>query len=187
MASKNIKPGRGTILIAQPFLNEDYFQRSVILLAEHNAEGTFGLVINKPLDVKLNDILPQFPDFTAGVYVGGPVQTESVFFIHSAGEKIPQSMPILDDLVWGGDIGVVEDLIHRGELAPEQIRFFLGYSGWSPQQLEQEIAQHTWVVSRAGASVLLNAAPSQLWQKMVRRLGPEYAEWVIYPTDPSLN
>ncbi len=187
MSAKESKPSRGKILIAQPFLNEEYFQRSVILLAEHNEEGTFGLVINKPLDFGLNDILPEFPDFTTGVYIGGPVKTDSVFFIHTLGEKIPKSMPIIDGLFWGGDIGVVEDLVHRKELKPDQIRFFLGYSGWSPLQLDKEIEEHTWVVSSARASMLLGTNPAQLWPKMVKRLGADYAEWVLYPTDPSLN
>lgn len=181
------KPATGKILISQPFLNEAYFQRSVVLLAEHNEEGTFGLVMNKPLNVHLNEILSDFPEFAAGIYIGGPVKTDSLFFIHTLGSRVPNSVKIIEGLWWGGDIDLIGNLILEKKITAGQVRFYLGYSGWGPSQLENELLDFSWVVSSTNADVLLKTPPQNLWKKMVRKLGPDYAEWINYPTNPSLN
>lgn len=182
-----LKPATGKILISQPFLNEAYFQRAVILLAEHNEDGSFGLVMNKPLDLHLNEVLGDFPEFSAGIYIGGPVKTDSLFFIHTLGSKVPGSVKILDGLWWGGDIESVGDMILGKKILPDEIRFYLGYSGWGPQQLESELKEYSWVVSTAKAEMLLKTPAGKLWKTLVKKLGPDYSEWVNYPTDPSLN
>lgn len=184
---KPVKPGSGKVLVAAPFLNDFYFGRSVVLLADHSKEGSFGIVLNKPLDIRFNDILEEFPNFTAGVYVGGPVKSESLFFIHTLGESIPQSVRIIEGLYWGGDIDEVRSAIIEGRIKAGQIRFFLGYSGWAPRQLEQELEEHSWVVTQAKTKELLGTEPVQLWKNMVKRLGSEYSEWINYPIDPRMN
>jgi len=187
MKTRMIKPATGKILISQPFLNEVYFQRSVVLLAEHSAEGSFGLVMNKPLNIHLNEVLSDFPEFTAGIFIGGPVKTDSLFFIHTMGKEIPKSIKILDGLWWGGDIELIRELITNKKIATEQIRFYLGYSGWGPNQLESELLENSWVVSSSKVDILLKTPSQNLWNKMVRTLGPEYTEWINSPADPSLN
>jgi putative transcriptional regulator len=177
----------GSILISQPFLSEYYFRRSVVLLADHKEDGSFGLVMNKPVDMKLNELLDGFPDFNSKVYLGGPVSTENIYFIHTLGARIPASVPIIDGLYWGGDIDVVREMMLDGTLTPDQMRFYLGYAGWGPHQLEDELEEHSWVLSTARAENLLKTRPDQLWPSMVKKLGPDYSQWVNYPIDPSLN
>lgn len=184
---KVLKPGSGRILIAAPFLNDFYFGRSVVLLADHGKEGSFGIVMNKPLDLQFNDILQEFPNFTAGVYVGGPVKSDSLFFVHTLGEAIPQSVKIIDGLYWGGDIDEIRSAIVEGRIEARQIRFFLGYSGWSPDQLERELEEHSWVVTQATTNELLDAEPAKMWNGLVRSLGKNYSDWVNYPIDPRMN
>ncbi len=187
MESKVLKPSAGSILISQPFLSEYYFSRSVVLLADHNEDGSFGLVMNKPLDMKFNELLAEFPHFDAKIFLGGPVKTDNLYFIHTLGEQVPGSIRILDGLYWGGDIDVVKDMISSQKITTAQIRFYLGYAGWAAKQLERELEEYSWVISKAKAESLLKARPTMMWASMVKKLGPDYAEWVNYPIDPSLN
>jgi putative transcriptional regulator len=180
-------PAPGSILISQPFMSEFYFRRSVVLLADHNDEGTFGLVMNKPIDMKFNELLLEFPTFDAGVFLGGPVQTDRLFFIHTLGDLIPASIKIIDGLFWGCDIDPVKELILTNKITPDQIRFYLGYAGWGPKQLEDELEEKSWVVSKSKAANLLKTKPDNMWAAMVKKLGPQYVEWINYPIDPSLN
>lgn len=168
-------------------MNEFYFRRSVVLLADHNKEGSFGLVMNKPIDMKFNELLAEFPAFDARVFLGGPVKTDNLYFIHTLGEAIPRSLKIIEGLYWGGDIDYVKDLISGSSITTNQIRFYLGYAGWGPKQLESELEEFSWVIGRAKSETLLKAKPDNMWATMVKKLGPEYAEWVNYPIDPSLN
>ena len=126
-----IKPKQGIILISEPSLKDFYFKQSVVLLVEHNEEGTFGVIVNKPIEVRLDEVIKGFPGLENTVYLGGPVKTDSIFFIHTI-PGIENSLRIMDGLFWGGDIEVVRDLMVSGKLSDDQIRFFLGYSGWHP-------------------------------------------------------
>lgn len=185
--SNNVKPERGKILISEPLLMDYYFRRSVVLLAEHNEEGSFGVIMNKPLSVKLNEVVKNFPDFDSDIYLGGPVQSDSLFFIHTLGNRIEGSHEILDGIYWGGEMEAVKEMISLNLIQPEEIRFYIGYSGWSPDQLEEELIKNSWVVSLVKASYLLNTNPSLLWQQSLKKLGEEYSRWTQFPEDPMLN
>ncbi len=185
--SNNIKPGRGRILISEPLLMDYYFKRSVILLAEHNEEGSFGVIMNKPLSVRLNEVVKDFPHFNSEIYLGGPVQSDSLFFIHTLGEKISGSHEIIDGIYWGGEMEVVKEMISLNLINPDEIRFYIGYSGWSPNQLEEELERNSWVVSLVKANYLLKTNPGLLWKRSLEKLGEEYAMWIKYPDDPMLN
>jgi putative transcriptional regulator len=185
--SNNIKPKRGKILISEPFLLDYFFKRSVILLAEHNEEGTFGVIINKPIKARFNQVVKDFPEFNSRVFLGGPVQSDSLFFIHTLGDKVENSLEILPGIFWGGDIERIRELIILSVLKPSQIRFFIGYSGWSPHQLEDELERNSWVVSSLSADDILRTTPSMLWSRSLRKLGNDYAHWVKFPDDPSDN
>ncbi|MFO7614891.1 MAG: YqgE/AlgH family protein [Bacteroidales bacterium] len=185
--TNNIKPARGTILISEPFLWDYFFKRSVILLAEHNEDGTFGVIVNKPIKARFNEVVKDFPTFNAKVFLGGPVQSDSLFFIHTLGDQIVNSMEIMPGVYWGGDIEQVRELIQIGILKPSQIRFFIGYSGWSPNQLDSELERNSWVVSHIGVEELLKTTPSALWARSLRRLGKDYAHWIKFPDDPGEN
>ncbi|MCF8304173.1 MAG: YqgE/AlgH family protein [Bacteroidales bacterium] len=182
-----MKPGAGKILISEPFLQDFYFRRSVVLLAEHNEDGSFGLIINKPIDVDFNEVVKDFPHFDGQLYLGGPVKTDSLFYIHTQGELIPDSLKIMEGLYWGGDIEQIKEMVRMGQLQPGDIRFFVGYSGWMSKQLDRELNENSWVVSRANRDRILMHDPVSLWNEIVKSLGRDYAVWANYPTDPTLN
>lgn len=185
--TNNIKPSRGKILISEPLLMDYYFKRSVVLLAEHNDEGSFGVIMNKPLAVKLNEVIKDFPDFDSEIYLGGPVQSDSLFFIHTLGDKIEGSQEIIDGIYWGGEMEAIKEMIVLNLIKPDEIRFYIGYSGWSPKQLDEELVKNSWVVSLVKASYLLDTNPSALWKQSLEKLGENYSQWTKFPDDPMLN
>jgi putative transcriptional regulator len=185
--TNNLKPSKGKVLISEPFLIDYYFRRSVVLLAEHNDDGSFGLIINKPVEMFLHEVVKGFPPFDAHVYLGGPVKTDTLFFLHTRGNLIENSMEIINGLYWGGDIEHVKELIYLGLIKPADIKFFAGYSGWISKQLESELSRNSWLVANTKTSDVMQTNTSKLWNKTVKRLGAEYAYWTNFPMDPALN
>jgi putative transcriptional regulator len=180
------KPKQGSILISEPSLRDFYFRQSVILLAEHNAEGTFGVIINKPIEARLKDIIKGFSAYNLPVYLGGPVQTDSIFFIHTKSE-VDLCMPIMQGLYWGGDLNMIKAMLRNKTMSPHDIRFFLGYSGWSANQLDRELSEKSWVLSQTTVNEVINAHPETLWQNYLKSMGQDYAIWANFPADPTLN
>ncbi|NOR87266.1 MAG: YqgE/AlgH family protein [Bacteroidales bacterium] len=187
MKPTNIKPNAGSILISEPSLKDMYFNRAVVLIADHNSDGSFGIILNKPLDVQLNDIVKGFPEFDARVYLGGPVSTKNLFFLHKKGDLIRNSTLIKEDLFWGGEIDDVKSLIDLGVLQKEDIRFYIGYSGWTENQLDEELKEFSWLVDNPEIQELISVPTSEMWKKSVSRLGKDYELWANFPNDPSLN
>jgi putative transcriptional regulator len=185
--SNDLKPSRGKILISEPLLADNYFKRAVVLLAEHNDDGSFGIIMNKPIDNKFNEIVSDFPDFGGRLFLGGPVSNSSLFFIHTLGEQVDNSLKIMDGLYWGGDIESVRELMTLKQIDANQIRFCIGYSGWSSHQLEEELERNSWLVSGLPADTLMNTDPDKLWEYALRKLGNDYSYWENFPTDPNLN
>jgi putative transcriptional regulator len=180
------KPKQGSILISEPSLRDFYFRQSVILLAEHNEEGTFGVIINKPIEARLRDIIKGFPGYNLPVYLGGPVKTDSIFFIHTR-DDVEQSMPIMQGLYWGGDLDAIREMLKKKEMSPHEIRFFVGYSGWSPNQLDRELKEKSWVLSQTTVSEVINDHPETLWSTYLKNMGQDYAIWANFPADPTFN
>jgi len=185
--TNNLKPAKGRILISEPFLADYYFKRSVVLLAEHNDDGSFGLILNKPVDVSFNSAIKGFPKFESKVFLGGPVKTNNLFFIHTAGSLIDESMEIMKGLYWGGDIEVIRELITLNKITPGEIKFFAGYSGWVSRQLEAELERNSWVVSDINAEQVMLSDPDTLWSNSLQWLGSDYAHWTTFPADPAMN
>lgn len=183
----NVRPAAGKLLLAEPFLGDPFFSRSVVLLIEHNEEGSFGLIMNKEVPVKPSEAVRSLGNYEGKVFVGGPVQPRSIFYLHTLGEKLSGSHHVLDKLYWGGDAMLLNEMIMKGEVKPGEVRFFLGYSGWSPGQLQDELKRDSWLVTTASAEFLLNTPPRQMWKTLLRRMGGKYAYWVNFPTDPLLN
>lgn len=181
-----IKPKQGSILISEPSLRDFYFRQSVVLLAEHNEEGTFGVIINKPVEARLKDIIKGFPAYNLPVYLGGPVKTDSIFFIHTR-DDIEQSLPIMEGLYWGGDLDAIRELLKDKVMMPREIRFFIGYSGWSPDQLDREIREKSWVLSQTTVQEIINNDPETLWSNYLKMMGRDYAIWANFPADPTFN
>jgi putative transcriptional regulator len=183
---KRVAPREGRILIAEPGLLDHSFKRAIILLVEHNDQGTVGFVLNNLIDIKLTELIPNFPDFNTQISIGGPVSPNSFHFIHTLGDLIPDTKMISQGLYWGGDFEIVKALIELNKITPRQIRFFIGYSGWGNNQLEKEIKENSWVVSELDL-IQIMATQSNLWGKVVHQMGPRYKPWTIYPLNPSLN
>ncbi|MDO9512867.1 MAG: YqgE/AlgH family protein [Bacteroidales bacterium] len=185
--SNGIKPAVGKVLISEPFQSDFYFKRSVVLLAEHTEEGSFGLIMNKPLDLPFKDVVKGFPDFDGRVFIGGPVKVNNVYFLHSLGHIIEGSLKIIPGLFWGGDADQIREMILKKQIKPSEIMFFVGYSGWSSQQLETELNRNAWLVSSTNADIIKNVECGNLWSHMLTRLGGKYVHWKNYPIDPLSN
>jgi len=185
--SNHIAPRQGNILIAEPFLTGSYFNRSIIILASCNKDGAVGFILNKKVDFPVEDLFVDFPDFDSEIHIGGPVGTDSIYFIHTLGNLIPESIHIKDNLYWGGDFDTLKMQIKLGLVDHSQVRFFLGYSGWEAGQLEDEINENSWLVADTSESDLMNIEEDEMWAKSVRAMGGKYSMWENFPENPSLN
>jgi len=186
--NSKLQPSQGRLLISEPSLRDFYFSKSVVLLVEHTAEeGTFGLIINKPIHLKLNEVVKDFPEIDFPLYLGGPVHPERLFYIHTLGDQIPGSLKIFGDLYWGGEIKKLMELIDLKLVGPSQVRFFIGYSGWDAGQLNREMGEKSWIVTQATQNCVLADKAETLWANTLKKLGNDYAIWANFPADPILN
>lgn len=180
-------PSRGKILISEPFLCDETFGRSVILLIDHTEEGSMGLIINKPLKFFLNDVISEFKYLNdIPLYYGGPLGGDRLFFIHSIPD-IAGSIAIGKNLYFNGDFTEIKKYILQGNPIDNKIRFYLGYSGWETGQLDQEIEENTWLISKSSHSILLEQKYSHIWETALINLGHKYKVWARFPQVPSMN
>ena len=180
--SNSLSPQAGNILISEPLTNDFHFGRSVILLIDHQeAEGSFGVIINKKLNVAVNHIVDAFPDFAAPVYLGGPVSDNQLFFMHTLGEMIPDAYPVIDGLYWGGDHEALATLAQTGIANQHNVRFFLGYAGWDAGQLVDELVRNAWLVGGINAEQYWGTPSEKMWDSFVRRMGSPYDMWRRFP------
>lgn len=181
-----LKPGN--ILIAKPFLQDGFFKRSVIYMCEHNEEGSLGFVINKPQGLLLKDVFPHLKYGNFPLFEGGPVSSNQLFYTHTIGVKLSDSLEIGNGVYWGGNFYELSYFIEHGQVAPNQIRFYIGYSGWGKDQLEQEMHNESWVLSQSTKyTELINANPDNLWGQELIKINPGYRAFSDYSFDPSLN
>ena len=185
--SNTLKVSIGDVLISEPFLDDFYFRRSAILIVDHNDEGSFGVVINKRLNIPFNDIIMGFPKFDAEVYLGGPVDTDRVFFIHTIGEMIPDSHKIMSGLYWSGNINALKAMIKNDLIKPHEVRFYVGYAGWDGGQIRKELEANIWVVGKFSTKEILHTKPGKMWSTFVNKLGNKYILWNKFPVNPSDN
>jgi len=187
MKGEKIKPKKGHLLISEPFLHDPFFKRSVILVTEHNEEGSVGFILNKPINIKLHDALEEFPEFDGNLFMGGPVQRDSLYYIHSKGSIIGNSRKIMDGVYWGGDFETIKIMIQNKEIEESELRFFMGYSGWGKEQLNTELENNSWVVLPAKGSHVMQTDPNKLWAQIIKNIGSEYAFLANFPEQPSMN
>ncbi len=185
--TNNMSPQKGRILIAEPFLSGSYFNRSVVLLVAFSEKGAVGFILNKKVDLAVHDILPGFPEFEGQVYLGGPVATDSIYYIHKLGKRLPGSIQVLGDLYWGGDFEELKSQIKNGLIHPSEIRFFLGYSGWDSGQLERELKEDSWLVNNVEEHAVMRELNAASWVDFVKKVGTRYSVWENYPENPSMN
>lgn len=176
---------KGKILIAQPALGDSTFNRSVILLTDHNELGSIGFILNKPLNHSVNLYVSELEsDFP--VYEGGPVEMDKVFYVHNRPDIIRNSVHIVDNLYWSGDYEDVKRAINESLITENQIRFFLGYSGWGESQLQHEIDDNAWIVINNEIDIF-QEWDTNLWRSQMKKLGGEHLLWLNTPADPSMN
>lgn len=179
---------KGKLLLSEPSLLQDMvFGRSVVLIAEYNSDGAIGFILNKPINYLISELIPDI-EMPFSVYTGGPVEQDNIYFIHTKPEIIPYSVKISEGIFWGGDFEIVKQQINLGNISKNEIRFFLGYSGWQTGQLETEMQSNSWiVVSNPYKSTILSKAHTDFWKEQLKTLGEKYAIWVNAPENPELN
>ena len=182
-----IEAGPGILLIADPFLKDPNFLRTVVLLCDHTAEGSFGFVLNKKIEQTLNELLNNFDGFQLPVYYGGPVQTDTIHFVHQYPGLIPDAVKISNDIYWGGNFETVSALIKNNSINPNKIKFFIGYSGWGNGQLSGELDEKSWLTVAATKNLVFNTQPAEVWKGSLEHLGGDYEMLVNFPIDPQLN
>lgn len=182
-----LEPKKGRLLISEPFLADPYFRRTVVLLCEHNEEGSFGFVLNKFIDIGVNELIEDLPHLGSRISMGGPVQSGNLYYIHTLGEKIQGSMEIVKGIFMGGDFDMLKILLKSGNIEKGQIRFFVGYAGWGQDQLDEEMKERSWLVTAADPQALMDSKKDDLWRQTLMEMGKEYAMLANFPEDPSLN
>lgn len=185
--SNTLNVSIGDVLLSEPFMNDYYFRRSVILIIDHNEEGSLGVIINKRLTIPFNELVQGFPEFKADVYLGGPVESDRIFFIHTIGEMIPDSYKISSGLYWSGNVNALKAMIKTDLIKPHEIRFFVGYAGWEEGQLRRELKANTWLVGKFSTKQILHTMPGKMWSTFVNEMGSRYRLWDRFPVDPSNN
>lgn len=182
-----IDPATGVLLIAEPFMKDPNFLRTVVLLCSHDERGSMGFVINRKQEFTLDQLMNDANGLRLPVYYGGPVRLDTIHFLHHRPDLIPDSQRIKGDVCWGGDYEKAIELLRDGVLAEDHIRFFIGHSGWSHGQLAEEMAQHAWLTADATPDILFEKNEQEIWANALRLLGEAYAQVVHYPIDPQLN
>jgi len=184
----SVNPTKGVLLIAEPSIIGDVsFNRSVVLLAEHNENGSVGFILNKPLEYTLQDFLPEIKS-NLKVYNGGPVEQDNLYFIHKVPDLIPESVEISNGIYWGGDFNTIMDMLNNDILKHNEIQFFLGYSGWSQNQLDTELKENSWVVIENDLeNNIIGNSNQNIWKEKMISLGGDYLIWSNAPENPSYN
>ena len=184
---KMIEPAAGILLIADPFLKDPNFLRTVVLLCEHQNEGSFGFVLNKQIEQTLDELITDLEGYSLPVFYGGPVQMDTIHFLHQYSDLIPESVKVSDDIFWGGNFETVTALIKNESIDLSKIKFFIGYSGWGDCQLAGELKEKSWLTVSANRKLVFNTGQNEIWKGSLQHLGGEYEKMVNYPLDPLLN
>ena len=184
---KNSKPKAGKVLISEPFLADPYFKRTVVFLVEHTREGSVGFILNKPVNILLSDVVSDFPNTRAEVYFGGPVNQNNLFFLHTYGGILSDSRHVKDGIYWGGNFDQLKFLVENKQISIDNFRFFAGYSGWSKNQLSDELKEKSWIVSDIDVNKILEVNPKQFWKDLLKAMGSNFEIMSKFPEDPSMN
>lgn len=187
MGSPDLQLHPGILLIAPPLSEDPNFRRTVVLLCEHGAEGSFGLILNRALSLQLGEVLEELGAYAGTLSLGGPVQPNTLHFLHRHADRIPDAISVTDGVYWGGSFETIRTLIESGQATARDLRFFLGYAGWSAGQLEAEVDVGGWILNPAQADLVFADHADGLWRTVLRRMGGEYALLANFPDDPRMN
>ncbi|WP_299014103.1 YqgE/AlgH family protein [uncultured Polaribacter sp.] len=182
-----LSPKKGRLLVAEPsILNDDSFNRAIILLTEHTKTNSVGFILNKPLAYSLNDLLPEI-DCTFNIYQGGPVEQDNLYFVHRIPDLLKDSVEVANGIFWGGNFEQLKKLLNDGALQESDVRFFLGYSGWDKEQLDQELQINSWFVTENNFENIFSNNEENLWKNKLLEKGGNYKLWANAPNDFNLN
>ena len=182
-----VTPGPGILLIADPFLKDPNFLRTVVFLCEHKEEGSLGFVLNRKYENTLDELIPELEDHKLPVYYGGPVQMDTIHFLHQYPDEIPGGEEVIKGVYWGGDFERVVEMLKNGEASPDKIRFFIGYSGWSDGQLANELNDKSWLTVAGTRKLIFHHEHTEIWKDSLKLLGGDYEMMINFPIDPQLN
>jgi putative transcriptional regulator len=182
-----LAPARGRLLVSGPYLPDPYFRRTVVLLCEHNEEGSFGFVLNRHMELDVNDLMENMPPVASRVSIGGPVQSGELYYLHTLGPHVSGSKEVVDGVFMGGDYDQLRSILRTDPKLAKHVRFFVGYSGWELGQLEKELEQRSWLITHADKRRIMNTKIEDLWADTLRGMGKEYAPLANFPEDPALN
>ncbi len=182
-----IEPAPGIILVSDPFLKDPNFMRTAVFLCEHNEEGSFGFVLNRPFEQRLDEFIPDLEGYSIPVFYGGPVQPDTLHILHNIPVLKEESSKVLQEVYWGGNFKDIIMLIRDRELDLENIRFFLGYSGWSAGQLEEELTENSWLTVQGNHELVFHENPKEVWKEAVKTMDEPFHQIIHYPIDPQLN
>jgi len=176
-------PGKGKMLVSEPYLSDPNFGRTIILLCEHNEDGSFGFVLNKPSMARIADVLEDLKEIDAPVYIGGPVQQDTLHFIHQCAD-LEGATEISPGVFWGGNFEYLCVNLDVKKVKVEDVKFFLGYSGWSAGQLEEELKVDSWIVSdNVTQELIFETDHQEMWQKALKIMGGRFSIYSNYPSD----
>ena len=181
-------PQKGCLLISEPHLPDYNFERSVILLCEHNEQGSFGFVLNKSAKASLSDVMSSAHSINFPISIGGPVERNTLHFLHRNNPELELSTRISDNIYWGGDYHQVMERLGSKLANERDFLFFVGYSGWSAGQLEDEIATNSWIVfPQATEQLVFDTRKTNMWKAVLNQMGGRFSIFANYPSDPRLN
>lgn len=182
-----IEPAENILLIADPFLKDPNFMRTVVYLCRHSEEGSFGFVLNKMFEQTLDELINGLEGIEMPVYYGGPVQTDTIHYLHQYPDLIPECYQVSDEIYWGGDFETVKELLRNNRIDRNKIKFFIGYSGWEKEQLTQELTESSWLTVSANRKLVFETDIDEVWKESLKHLGGKYEMLINYPIDPQLN
>ena len=182
-----IDPAAGILLISDPFLKDPNFMRTVVFLCEHKEEGSFGFVLNRKYENTMDELIPEFEGFKIPLYYGGPVQLDTIHFLHQYPDEIPGGHEVIKGVYWGGDFELATELIKNNAVDLNKIRFFIGYSGWGIGQLHDELNEKSWLTVKAVKKLIFHKKHEEIWKDSLKQLGGDFEMMINFPIDPQLN
>lgn len=182
------EPCMGAILLAEPFLKDPHFMRSAVLIIRHSDWfGSLGFALHKKLKTPLKDMVKELSDWDTAVYLGGPMEKDTLHYLHQYPQYFDDAVEICEGVYWGGDFEKMKKLISEGKIEKNKIKFFLGYSGWDVGQIEEEQKENSWIITTATQKIIFNTMEKEIWSTCLKEMGGAYKQMINYPTDPQLN
>ena len=183
----NLKPRKGNLILAEPFMDDDHFGRSVIFMCEHHNGGAYGFILNNQLDINLDELVPEIEFKSIKIYYGGPVHSSNLFYLHQLGDLIENSVEICDNIWTSGDFNQIIEFINMGIIDTKKIKFFLGYSGWEKNQLLREFDSNSWISLNLLEENIFKENTQNLWKEILNKRGGKMKAIANFPVNPIDN